>query len=85
MAETIDPPVFHQLNYITEGEVVINVCEDEFVAYPECIVDVPKLLPHGIKAKTSAVIYDLGGTASWYNFLNDYTTTLRYRPENFLI
>ena len=80
-AESVDFPAFRQLYYVTGGEVLFKVCEDEFVAGPECMVDVPRLLPHSIKAKSNAVMYDVGGMSCWYNFLHDYTAAMKHAPE----
>ena len=80
-AETVDFPEFRELYYVREGEIKFKIFDDEFVAYPECLVDIPKYLPHSIEALTKSAMYDMGGMTCWYDFLHDYTTIAKKDPE----
>lgn len=82
-AESVDFPAFRQLYYVTGGEVEFRVCEDVFTAHSECMVDIPKFIPHSVRAKSNAVVHDVGGMACWYNFLHDYTAAARNNPAKF--
>ena len=79
-AEWVDFPEYRELYYVTGGEIRFKVCEDEFVAHSECLVDIPKHLPHSIEVQKNAVVYDMGGMTCWFDLLHDYTTLLKKAP-----
>jgi mannose-6-phosphate isomerase-like protein (cupin superfamily) len=62
---------------VTEGEVRFKVYDDEFVAYPECFVRIPRFAHHSITALTKAVVYDIGGLTHWQAFLQDRSAVKR--------
>ena len=80
-AEWDDFPVNPELFYVTEGKVKFKVYEEEFTAYPECLVKIPKLAPRSIVAETDAAMYDIGGLPYWYGFIADYSAMLQVAPE----
>jgi len=80
-AETVDFPAYRELYYVREGQIKFKIFNDEFVAYPECLVDIPKYIPHSMEALTKAAMYDIGGLTCWYDTLHDYTTILKKFPE----
>jgi mannose-6-phosphate isomerase-like protein (cupin superfamily) len=80
-AETVDFPAYRELYYVREGEIRFKIFDDEFIAYKECLVDIPKYLPHSIEALTKSAMYDMGGMTCWYDFLHDYTTLLKKYPD----
>ena len=80
-AETVDFPAYRELYYVREGEIKFKIFDDEFIARPENLVDIPKYLPHSIEALTKSAMYDMGGMTCWYDFLHDYTTIIKKDPE----
>ena len=80
-AETVQFPEYRELYYVREGEIKFKIFDDEFVAYPECLVDIPKFIPHSMEALTDATMYDMGGMTYWYDFLHDYTTLQTKFPD----
>jgi hypothetical protein len=63
------------------GEVEFTVYDETFVAYPECVVKIPKFASHSIVAKTKSIMYDIAGKTLWYAFLQDRSSILHYTPE----
>jgi mannose-6-phosphate isomerase-like protein (cupin superfamily) len=80
-AETVDFPAYRELYFIREGEIKFKIFSDEFVAYKDCLVDIPSFIPHSIEALTKSAMYDMGGRTCWYDFLINYTTMLKKSPE----
>jgi quercetin dioxygenase-like cupin family protein len=82
-AEWVKYPTNHEQFYIRNGSVKFKVFDEEFVAPPESIVDIPKFAPHSLEALTKAEVYDLGGLTLWSSFLHDYMSIKTYDPERF--
>jgi len=80
-AETVEFPLYRELYYVREGKIKFKIFSDEFIAYKDCLVDIPKYIAHSIEALTDSAMYDMGGMTCWYNFLYDYTTILKKYPE----
>jgi mannose-6-phosphate isomerase-like protein (cupin superfamily) len=80
-AEWEEYPTNTEMYYVTSGEIKFKVYDDEFIAYPECVVKIPKFASHSILAQTKAVMYDIGGLSRWYAFLQDRSSILKYDPE----
>ncbi|MDR0819468.1 MAG: cupin domain-containing protein [Oscillospiraceae bacterium] len=80
-AEWLDFPTNPELFYVTEGNVKFKVYDEEFTAYPDCLVKIPKLAPHSIVAESNAAMYDLAGLTCWYDFLHDYDALHTNSPE----
>lgn len=80
-AEWVDLPAETEMYYVTEGKVTFKVYDDEFEAYPECVVKIPKFASHSIVAQTKAVMYDIAGLTRWQALLQDRTSILQYDPE----
>jgi mannose-6-phosphate isomerase-like protein (cupin superfamily) len=82
-AEWVKYPKIRELLYVRNGEVKFKVMNDEFVAYSECLVNIPKFAPHSLEALTKAEVYDMGGLTMWSSFLHDYMSIKTYDPERF--
>jgi quercetin dioxygenase-like cupin family protein len=80
-AETVDFPAYRELYYVREGEIKFKIFNDEFVARPECLVDIPPFISHSIEALTKSAMYDMGGLSCWYDTLHDYTALVKKFPE----
>ncbi|NLO47576.1 MAG: cupin domain-containing protein [Clostridiales bacterium] len=80
-AEWVEYPLETEMYYVTAGEVEFTVYDETFVAYPECVVKIPKFASHSIVAKSNAVMYDIAGKTRWYAFLQDRSSILYYEPE----
>jgi mannose-6-phosphate isomerase-like protein (cupin superfamily) len=80
-AEWNDYPLLPELFYVTEGRVKFTVYGEEYVAYEDCLVKIPRYAPHSLVAETDAAMYDLGGLSVWELFLHDYTALLKNDPE----
>ena len=76
-AEWVDFPTVKEMYYITGGEIGFKVYDEEFTAYPECVVKIPIFAPHSIKAVKRSVMYDIGGLTRWQALLQDRSAILR--------
>ena len=72
-AQWVDFPTENEMYYVTGGEILFKVYDEEFTAYPECVVKIPIFAPHSIKVIKKAVMYDIGGLTRWQAFLQDRT------------
>jgi hypothetical protein len=79
-AEWVQYPPAPEMYYITAGEVRFRVYDEEFTAYPECLVKIPKFADHSLQVLSKAVMYDIGGLTRWQALLEDYTS-IRTRPR----
>jgi hypothetical protein len=82
-AEWVKYPTNRELLYVRSGEVKFTVFDEEFVAPPESIINIPKFAPHSLEALTKAEVYDLGGQTLWASFLHDYMSIKTYDPKDF--
>jgi mannose-6-phosphate isomerase-like protein (cupin superfamily) len=82
-AEWVKYPKNRDLLYLRSGQVKFKVFNEEFVAYDECIINIPKYAPHSLEALTKAELYDLGGLTLWSSFMQDYTSIKTYDPDRF--
>jgi mannose-6-phosphate isomerase-like protein (cupin superfamily) len=80
-AEWVEYPINTEMYYVKEGEVKFKVYDEEFIAYSECVVKIPKFASHSIRAQTKAVMYDTGGLTQWFSFLQDRASILKYDNE----
>ncbi|MDR0470021.1 MAG: hypothetical protein LBH09_08625 [Peptococcaceae bacterium] len=80
-SESVDFPAYRELYYVREGEIKFKIFNDEFIARPDNLVDIPAYIPHSIEALTKSAMYDMGGLTCWYDFLHDYTTLVQKFPE----
>ena len=80
-AEWVEFPNEMEMYYVTAGEVKFKVFDDEFIAYPECVVKIPKFASHSITALTDSVMYDIGGQTRWQALLQDRASILKFDPE----
>ena len=74
-------PTEQEMYYATDGEVKFKVYDQEFIAYKECIVRIPKYAEHSLTALTDAVMYDVGGLTRWHAFLLDRQCMKKGDPE----
>ena len=79
-AEWVDFPTLPELFYVTEGTVKFKVYGEEYTAFPDCLVKIPKLAPHSLIAETDAAMYDLAGLTCWYGFLHDLSAIKKSDP-----
>ncbi|MDR0858370.1 MAG: cupin domain-containing protein [Oscillospiraceae bacterium] len=80
-AQWVDFPLLPELFYVTSGKVKFTVYGEEYTAFEDCLVKIPKFAPHSIIAETDAAMYDLGGLSMWELFLADYTAGT-HTPED---
>jgi mannose-6-phosphate isomerase-like protein (cupin superfamily) len=80
-AETLEFTPSRNLFYVREGQIKFKIFDDEFIAGPENMVDIPKYLPFSIEALAKSAMYDIGGMTCWYDFLHDYLTIKKKEPE----
>lgn len=80
-AEWDEYPTDTEMYYVTAGKIKFRVYDEEFIAYSECVVKIPKFASHSILAQTKAVMYDIGGLTRWYAFLQDRSSIMKYDPE----
>ena len=67
--------------YITEGNVKFTVAGEEFIAYHDCLVKIPKFTPRAFTAQGPAVMYDLAGMTHWLDLLEDAKSIKMNAPE----
>jgi mannose-6-phosphate isomerase-like protein (cupin superfamily) len=82
-AEWVKYPKNRELLYLRSGQIKFKVMGEEFVAYDECIINIPKFAPHSLEVLTKAELYDLGGLTFWSSFMHDYMSIKTYDPERF--
>ncbi|MCL1804660.1 MAG: hypothetical protein FWG28_01455 [Clostridiales bacterium] len=70
-AEWVEYPTENEMYYVTAGEIKFKVYDEEFTAYPECVVKIPIFASHSIEAVKSSVMYDIGGLTRWHALLQD--------------
>ena len=80
-AEWDETPDYPELFYVTEGRIKFKVYDEEFIAYEDCLVRIPKYAPRYLEAETDAAMYDILGLPSWYEFLHDYTGMMQNNPD----
>lgn len=80
-AEWVEFPDMTEMYYITSGKIQFKVYNEEFSAYPECIVKIPRYASHSIKALEDSVMYDMGGLTRWHALLQDRGGILKNDPE----
>lgn len=69
------------LFYVTEGEVEFSAGDEIFTAYHDCLVKIPAFVPRSYRAKSKAVMYDIGGMTHWLDVVEDYLSVKRDNPE----
>jgi hypothetical protein len=62
--------------YCSAGEIKFKVYDEEFTAYPECVVKIPIFASHSIQAVKKSVMYDIGGLTRWHALLQDRSAIL---------
>ena len=73
-------PRYRDLLYVRKGKVKFTVMNEEFIAYDECVVDIPRFAPHSIEALEESDVYDLAGLPRWSMFLQNYASIKYYDP-----
>ncbi len=68
------------VNFCIDGDMD-GLCDEEFTAYPECLVKIPKFADHSLQVLSKAVMYDIGGLTRWQALLEDYTSIRTYDPD----
>ena len=76
-ANWVEYPTESEMYYVTEGEIKFKVYDEEFTAYPECVVKIPLYASHRIEAVKKSVMYDIGGLTRWQALLQDRSALLR--------
>ena len=76
-AEWVEFPSENEMYYVTEGEIKFKVYDEEFIAYPECVVKIPMYASRSIMALKKSVMYDIGGLTRWQALLQDRTAIIR--------
>ncbi len=80
-AEWVKYPKNRELLYLRSGRIKFKVFNEEFVAYDECVINIPKFAPHSLEALEKSELYDLGGLTFWSSFMHDYMSIKTYDPE----
>ena len=77
-----DPyPTCRELYYVRNGLVEFTVYGEKHIAKGGCIVNIPKFAPHSLVALEDSEVYDMGGKAYWFAFLQDLESIRTYAPE----
>jgi quercetin dioxygenase-like cupin family protein len=80
-AEWQEFPDLQEMYYVQEGRIKFTVFDEEFEAYPNCLVKIPKWAAHSIVALEKSVAVDVGGLTRWQALLQDYTSLKKFNPD----
>ena len=76
-------PIRHEMYFIPKGKVKFKVYDEEFIAYDECIVKIPKYAEHSIEVLEDTVMYDVGGQTFWFEYLMDLFSIKKNDPARY--
>jgi hypothetical protein len=80
-AEWVKFPKNRELLYLRSGKIKFKVFNEEFIAYDECVINIPKFAPHSLVVLEKAELYDLGGLTFWSSFMHDYVSIKPTTPK----
>jgi mannose-6-phosphate isomerase-like protein (cupin superfamily) len=83
-AEWMKYPKNRELLYLRKGKIRFKVMNEEFVAYDECLINIPKFAPHSLQVLEKSELYDLGGLTFWSSFLHDYMSIKVNDPDRLM-
>ena len=70
-----------ELFYLTKGKIRFTILDEEFVAEPDCIVQIPPYCVHRMEVLEDAALFDYGCPVNLLALLEDYTSISANDPQ----